>query len=466
MRFDVAATDVASSDDPRRRPAAGVARRAGHDGERPARASTPGSRRRPASRPRRGAACRSAPATSTSPSTCRASRWRSSTGSPATAGSRGTRDRARRPCGGRWRTRPSTFDVRGEGLIGARCCRQRHPAGRRLDRRRLPRADGARSRTPGRPARAGMDLTGLRAHPALGAGARRAGVRHGAAVDGRTPSSSSARRRPRACCAVNATARGSLAAPQLGGTVVARRRHLRRSRRPTCASRASRSTRASKATRRCCASFRANVATGGRITAEGRVDAQRGRRLSRPTSPRGSSTCATPTAPSSAPGSRASSRSTGRSSAAAGLLSGSIDLGRTEISVAEGLGGAAQAALEQVEHMATAAAGAGHARPRPGRASCARPRPRADSAGIGLDVRINAPNQIFVRGRGLDVELGGSLRIQGADDRHPAGRPVRPAARAAAHPRPAHRVRRGLAAARRQPRPADPLRRAHRVRRT
>jgi translocation and assembly module TamB len=33
--------------------------------------------------------------------------------------------------------------------------------------------------------------------------------------------------------------------------------------------------------------------------------------------------------------------------------------------------------------------------------------------GIGLDVTIRAPNRIFVRGRGLDAELGGSLRVQG-----------------------------------------------------
>lgn len=33
--------------------------------------------------------------------------------------------------------------------------------------------------------------------------------------------------------------------------------------------------------------------------------------------------------------------------------------------------------------------------------------------GIGLDVRISAPNRIFVRGRGLDAELGGALRVQG-----------------------------------------------------
>jgi translocation and assembly module TamB len=104
-----------------------------------------------------------------------------------------------------------------------------------------------------------------------------------------------------------------------------------------------------------------------------------------------------------------------------GLLSGSIALGRTEISVAEGLG-AGQAALDQVDHI----------RPPPpvvetldrarlGESRAAQPR-TATTPGLGLDVRISAPNQIFVRGRGLDVELGGELRVQGrTDDIQPVG---------------------------------------------
>ena len=103
-----------------------------------------------------------------------------------------------------------------------------------------------------------------------------------------------------------------------------------------------------------------------------------------------------------------------------GTLSGTVALGETEISVAEGLGGNAQAALEQVTHVA----------PSPGvRATLDRaqvgepstPNPTAGT-GIALDIRINAPRQIFVRGRGLDVELGGGLRIQGAsNDIQPIG---------------------------------------------
>jgi translocation and assembly module TamB len=33
--------------------------------------------------------------------------------------------------------------------------------------------------------------------------------------------------------------------------------------------------------------------------------------------------------------------------------------------------------------------------------------------GLVLDVTVNAPNQIFIQGRGVDAELGGSLRLTG-----------------------------------------------------
>ncbi len=106
---------------------------------------------------------------------------------------------------------------------------------------------------------------------------------------------------------------------------------------------------------------------------------------------------------------------------AGGLLSGQIELGRTEISVAEGLGANAQAAIDQVTHyrppprVVTTLERARVGTPQP-------PSPPGSRAGIGLDIRIDAPNQIFVRGRGLDVEIGGSLRIQGqTTDIQPVG---------------------------------------------
>jgi translocation and assembly module TamB len=38
---------------------------------------------------------------------------------------------------------------------------------------------------------------------------------------------------------------------------------------------------------------------------------------------------------------------------------------------------------------------------------------RADVRAYGLDLTISAPNRVFLRGRGLDAELGGSLRLRG-----------------------------------------------------
>lgn len=94
-----------------------------------------------------------------------------------------------------------------------------------------------------------------------------------------------------------------------------------------------------------------------------------------------------------------------------GQLRGRIDLGPTEISVAEGLGRGASVALEEVIHNL----------PPPRvqvtleRARVGAPNPPQATGRSGLDVnvRIRAPNQIFVRGRGLDVELGGELTVTG-----------------------------------------------------
>jgi translocation and assembly module TamB len=42
------------------------------------------------------------------------------------------------------------------------------------------------------------------------------------------------------------------------------------------------------------------------------------------------------------------------------------------------------------------------------------PAPPAASSAIGLDLTVNAPRAIFVRGRGLDAELAGELRVKGS----------------------------------------------------
>jgi translocation and assembly module TamB len=112
-------------------------------------------------------------------------------------------------------------------------------------------------------------------------------------------------------------------------------------------------------------------------------------------------------------------RLTGPVAANGGLLAGEIELDVTEISVAEALGAGGAQALEAVAHRNAP----------PGvlatldRARIDEPTTReAEGNGLDLDVLVRAPNQIFVRGRGLDVELGGELRVTGAiTDIQPVG---------------------------------------------
>lgn len=103
------------------------------------------------------------------------------------------------------------------------------------------------------------------------------------------------------------------------------------------------------------------------------------------------------------------------------LISGRVDLGETELRIpSTGLGGAksipdirhlgdrrpvratrAKAGLE--EYPSAASRDAGMAAP-PATPPANPPR---------LDLVINAPNQVFIRGRGVDAEMGGSLQVRG-----------------------------------------------------
>ena len=91
------------------------------------------------------------------------------------------------------------------------------------------------------------------------------------------------------------------------------------------------------------------------------------------------------------------------------LLSGAIELDRTEITVPENFGGSAD--LLDVRHVAPPL----KVRRTLERLNAATPvtSPSSRPSIIRLDVLINAPNRIFVRGRGLDAELGGSVRVRG-----------------------------------------------------
>ena len=91
------------------------------------------------------------------------------------------------------------------------------------------------------------------------------------------------------------------------------------------------------------------------------------------------------------------------------LLSGTIDVERAEITVPSTLGGGA-AAID-VKHI-----GAPRdvlATLKRARATDGTPTPTARPSVVRLDVTVNAPRRVFVRGRGLDAELGGSVRLTG-----------------------------------------------------
>lgn len=101
--------------------------------------------------------------------------------------------------------------------------------------------------------------------------------------------------------------------------------------------------------------------------------------------------------------------------ATSGQISGRIDIGETEVQVPSGdtgFGGS----IPEMDHVDESNASY-------------QTRVRADAiseddsdaaAGSGavynLDITINAPNQIFLRGRGLDMEMGGSMEVRGTSN--------------------------------------------------
>jgi translocation and assembly module TamB len=100
------------------------------------------------------------------------------------------------------------------------------------------------------------------------------------------------------------------------------------------------------------------------------------------------------------------------------LLSGRIDVERAEITVPDSFGGGA-AAIDVIHRNAPPAVRATLAR---ARANDGTPTPSARPSVMRLDVTVSAPARIFIRGRGLDTEVGGDVRLTGpVTDIQPVG---------------------------------------------
>ncbi|MEQ8290695.1 MAG: translocation/assembly module TamB domain-containing protein [Roseovarius sp.] len=90
-------------------------------------------------------------------------------------------------------------------------------------------------------------------------------------------------------------------------------------------------------------------------------------------------------------------------------IGGAINLGRTEVQVPSG-GSSAPGTIPDLRHVNEPAA-VRRTRQRAGLIETGKS--GGPAAAFPIDLVINAPNQIFVRGRGLDAELGGSIRLGG-----------------------------------------------------
>jgi len=100
------------------------------------------------------------------------------------------------------------------------------------------------------------------------------------------------------------------------------------------------------------------------------------------------------------------------------VLSGNISVSRAEITVPDSFAGGS-AALD-VKHVRPSQAVAETLKR--ARANDGTPTPTARPSVMRLDVSVNAPARIFVRGRGLDAELGGQVRLTGpVSDIQPVG---------------------------------------------
>ncbi len=102
------------------------------------------------------------------------------------------------------------------------------------------------------------------------------------------------------------------------------------------------------------------------------------------------------------------------------LLSGNVAVEEANITVPENFGGGAQ--LIDVDHINTPPAVEQTLQRARIDDRTGAPIPQTRPAGLLLDVNLTAPNQVFIRGRGLDAEMGGTVRLTGPlNDIQPVG---------------------------------------------
>ncbi|MBL4767691.1 MAG: translocation/assembly module TamB domain-containing protein [Rhodobacteraceae bacterium] len=101
-----------------------------------------------------------------------------------------------------------------------------------------------------------------------------------------------------------------------------------------------------------------------------------------------------------------------------GKLFGHIDFGKTEINIAAASGAASAAPIPDMAHVREPSA----VYQTLSRAGLVKTKKESNGPVIGLDIALNANNRIFVRGRGLQAELGGEIHIRGTTESvEPAG---------------------------------------------
>lgn len=100
------------------------------------------------------------------------------------------------------------------------------------------------------------------------------------------------------------------------------------------------------------------------------------------------------------------------------LIAGNIDIAHAEITVPDSFGGGASALnVKHIHPPRRVAETLKYARANDGT-----PTPTARPSIVKVNITVRAPNQIFVRGRGLDAELGGRVKLTGpVTDIHPVG---------------------------------------------